>query len=250
MTARLYKLAYQMKLHQFGDWSLERWAATLAWLAAAVIVLQWLIRGRPALPLWHWFVVAVVVLFALGWPVYRRIAERHGFLVFQGTAAAVLPPPIKMDPEDKVPVRATGTFEVAEKRHFFTELEAYWRTYGSREHAVLAKAEASRFLLVGKTPADVRGMWYLFFKPQDIRGIEPGQVAYGVQSGPALRVAYMMTPYEEGKKRQKKPYKAVTVLRFSNDTDREKVWADLRYDHAEAESAPRLPGRTNGKLRL
>lgn len=248
MTARLYKLAYQLRLHRLGDWTLERWVVTLAWLAAAIILLQWLFRGRPALPVWHWLVLGLVVLFALGWPVFRRIAAARQFVVFHSSPTAVLPPGNKMDPEDKAPVRATGNFEVAEKHHFFAELEAYWRTYGSREHAVLAKAEAGRFFL-GRTPPDVRGMWYLFFKPQDVRSIEAGEAAFGNLRGPALRVAYMVTPYEEGKKRQKKPYKRVTVLRFGSEADREQVWADLRYDLAEEESHPKtMPHRSNGKL--
>ena len=37
MTARILKLAYQLRLHRVGGWALDRWAVTLAWGASVFI---------------------------------------------------------------------------------------------------------------------------------------------------------------------------------------------------------------------
>ena len=53
MIARWYRLAYQLRTHRLGDAALDVLARNLGLAAAAIILLQWVIRGRPALPTWH-----------------------------------------------------------------------------------------------------------------------------------------------------------------------------------------------------
>ncbi len=66
MTARIFKLAYQLRLHRVGGWALDRWAVTLAWGASVLILTRWAWRGQPALPAWHWLILALLLLSGAG----------------------------------------------------------------------------------------------------------------------------------------------------------------------------------------
>lgn len=228
MMARLFKLAYQLRLHRWGDAPLDIVARNLALLTAAIILIQWLVRGRPALPAWHWLVLGLVLCAALGTIVLRTWAGRAGYVVFTPQSHLSAPLPHKMTPEDKEAHFATGRFEVAEKHRYLADLAAYWRSFDTREHAVMAIQHASRFFL-GSLPADQMGMWYIFFRPEDIEEVTPGVVAFGARGRPGLRVAYRSLPPEDAKK-PRKPSREVAYLAFEDEAGRERVWADLVAD--------------------
>lgn len=228
MKARLFKLAYQMRLHRWGDTPLDILARNLAFLAAAIILIQWLLRGRPGLPAWHWLALALILFVALGTILLRTWAAHAGYVVFTPQPQLAAPAPDTMAPEDKEAHFATGRFEVAEKRGYLADLTAYWRSFGTREHAVMAIQHASRFFL-GSLPADQIGMWYIFFRPDDIEEVTPGEVAFGASRRPGLRVTYRSTPPEDAKK-PRKPAREIAYLAFENEASRERVWADLRGD--------------------
>ena len=99
-----------------------------------------------------------------------------------------------MDPADKFPLRATGQFEVEGKSHFFADLPAYWRTFATREHAIMAVVLPSRYLLLGALPDADLGMWYMFFDPQMVETIMPGDLTFGTARRPALEVSYRCPP--------------------------------------------------------
>lgn len=228
--ARVLKLAYQLRSHRFGGWTLDRWGVTLAWGTALVIVLQWLWRGRPVLPGWHWLVLALLVLGGLALLILRDWAARSRYVVFvpqSGRAAHAGRP---RAPEEKLPVRATGRFAVQTKTQFLANLQAYWRTYASREHAVLAIEVTSRFLGLGRTPDEDLGMWYIFLRPEVIQGISAGELTYGVKSAPALRITYRSTPPAIEGKRPPKPTTEMAYLAFEDEAGRDAVWADLLAD--------------------
>jgi len=228
MRARLFKLAYQMRLHRWGDTQLDVLARNLALLAAAIILIQWLLRGRPALPAWHWLALGLILFAALGLIVLRAWAARAGYVVFTPQPHLAAPASRQMAPEAKEAHFATGRFEVAEKHGYLADLTAYWRSFGTREHAVMAIQHASRFFL-GGLPADQTGMWYIFFRPEDIEEVTPGVVAFGASRRPGLRVAYRRLPPEDAKK-PRKPAREITYLAFESEAGRERVWADLIAD--------------------
>ena len=228
MTARLFKLAYQMRLHRWGDTPLDILARNLAFLAAAVILIQWLLRGRPSLPAWHWLALGLILGAALGSILLRTWAGRAGYVVFTPQPHLATPAPTKMAPEDKEAHFATGRFEVSEKHGHLANLAAYWRSFDTREHAVMAIQHASRFF-VGSLPPDQIGMWYIFFRPDDIEEVTPGVVAFGARGRPGLRVTYRSLPPEDAKK-PRKPSREVAYLAFENEAGRERVWADLIAD--------------------
>lgn len=229
MTRMLLKLAYQLQHHSLGEWALDRWGVALALLTAGVIVLQWFGRGRPPLPAWHWAVLALILLFALGLLYLRRWAGRQMYVQFSADPTAMPPAARPLAAEDKVPVRATGTFEVEGKTHFFADLLAYWRTFNSREHAVMAIVHRSRFLLLGAVPERLPGMWYIFFKPEMIEQITAGAVAFGSVRRPALRIAYR-GPATGRPRRQSQSLSRVIYLGFASEAERDQVWADLLAD--------------------
>jgi hypothetical protein len=228
--ARLYKLAYQLRMHRLGDTQLDVLTRNLAFLAAAIILIQWLLRGRPALPAWHWLTLGLILFVAFGIIALNNAAGRAGYVRFAAQPAPPPPPPLAMSPDDKEPVRATGRFEVQEKRGFLADLPGYWRTFGSREHAVMAMQGNSRFLL-GSLPPDRLGMWYAFFRPEDVEEVTAGVVVFGGDKRPGLRIAYRFVPPSDGKK-PKKPVREVLRLAFDDEAARNRVWADLLADES------------------
>lgn len=228
MTARLLKLAYQLRIHRLGDTQLDALMRNLALLAATIILIQWLLRRRPALPAWHWAVLGLILLAAFGIIALGRWAARAGYVRFTAQPERAAPQPLAMSPDDKEAIRATGRLEVQEKRGLLADLPGYWRTFGSREHAVMAKQDRSRFLVAG-LPADRLGMWYAFFRPEDIDEIRAGVVAFGGDTRPGLRIAYRSLPPSDGKK-PKKPVREALHLAFEDEAARDRVWADLLAD--------------------
>jgi hypothetical protein len=230
MTARLCRLAYQLRLHRVGGWALDRWAVTLAWGPALLILAQWFLRGQPVLPVWHWLILALVLLGGLALLILRGWAARRSYVVFAPEPALAPPAPLPLPPEVKVPLHATGRFDVEGRERLFADLTAYWRTYASREHAVLGIQHPSRFLLVGRSRPEDAGMWYAFIPPAAIAEITAGELRYGRQTSPGLRVIYRRQPPAPEGKRPPKPVTATLYLAFEDEGARERVWEDLVAD--------------------
>ena len=230
MTARIFELAYQLRLHRVGGWALDRWAVTLALGVSAFILTQWVWRGQPLLPVWHWLILALLLLSGAVVVALRGWAARRSYVVFRPEPGLVPPLPTPLDPDDKIPLRATGRFEVQGRERIFADLTAYWRTYTSREHAVLAIQHPSRFFLLGHSRDEDAGMWYAFIPPAAIGEVMPGQLRYGRQVRLGLRVVYRRQPPAREGKRPPKAVSATVYLAFENDVAREAVWADVLTD--------------------
>ncbi len=227
--AHLLKFAYQLRVHRLGRWPLDRWAITLAWGLAAALWAGWLLRGRPPLAAWHWAVLALLVLAGAGLLVLRVAGPRCGYLVFVPESRAERPVPQALAPADKVPLWATGQFGVEGRSSFLAGLQAYWRTFASREHAVMAIRHRSRFLLAGKAPEEQIGMWYIFIPADHVERIIPGRIVFGTARGPGLRVDYC-SPAAAGPFAKllwpRRPRETV-YLWFADEAARALVWADL-----------------------
>ncbi len=235
MAGELPRIAYRLRYYRLGEWALDRWGVTFSWGAAALILLAWAFHGRPAMSPWHWAILTLLILIGLallglcGWGATRS------YVAFTREAGLASPAAQALDPTDKILIHATGRFEVAGKAHFFADRLAYWRTFATREHAVMAIVHDTRFL-VGRMPEADLGMWYIFFKPADIQQITPGQVTFGRVRRPGLRVTYRHLPETPGdKKRRSRPRRPIDVathLAFESDADRSLIWADLLADVA------------------
>jgi hypothetical protein len=229
MTPLLLKLAYQLRHHTLGEWPLDRWGIGTGLVVAVGILLRWFLRGMPPTPAWHWAVLAGIILAALGLAYVRYWAGRQMYVAFAADPSSAAPAPRPLEPTDKVALHATAVFEVEGKERLFADLLAYWRTFGSREHAVMAIMHRSRFLLLGSVGERDLGMWYVFFTPAMIAAITPGTVAFGAASRPALRVAYRFTPPATGRK-PAPPVTRLVTLAFADEAGRAQVWADLLAD--------------------
>jgi hypothetical protein len=230
MTPRLLKLAYLLRHHLVGGWSLTRWTVTLAWGASALVLARWLLRGRPPLAAGHWLALALLVLGGAGLLLFERWGARRYYSVFTPESHVTAPAGNRLAPEDKVKLWATGRFEVEGKTAFFAGLLAYWRTFASREHAVMAIVHPARFLLLARRPDDQVGMWYIFFRPETISDITPGEVAFGGTRGPTLRIIYRYVPAAWQGKKPPKPVDEAVYLAFEDEEARLRVWADLLAD--------------------
>ncbi|HEY65629.1 MAG TPA: hypothetical protein G4O02_13765 [Caldilineae bacterium] len=212
--SRLLKLAYQLHRHEFSGRALDRWLGIILAVIALVWAWGWLPGG--------WWVTAVAAILLVLLIAFELWARRAAYVHFAPQDAAILAPqpekePLK--PEDKIAIRATGHFEVEGRRQFFADLQAFFRTFATREHAVIAYVPRSRFLGLGQWPSEEVGMWYIFFLPQQVIALEPGTLAFGGQQRPALRIAY------QGAKRLETVY-----LTFDSEDDRQRVQDDILWD--------------------
>jgi hypothetical protein len=138
-----------------------------------------------------------------------------------------LPPAARrLDPADKIAIYPTGQFEVEGKSAVFADLLAYWRSFASREHTIMAIVRPSRFLLLGKTAAHDIGMWYVFFTPGMITAITPGTIAFG----PTRRLALRVTYWPASGRKPPQPISRVLYIGFPDEIARQAVWADMLAD--------------------
>ena len=195
--------------------SLQRWLLVLLGVLAGAALLR-LLPGGPVLAL---LLLDIAFLLILG----QAWARRRLYVHFRADAPDSAPEVLTgLRPHDKVLVRATGLFSVDGAEAPWTDLIAYYRTFATREHAIMARRTPSRFLGFGECDPETLGMWYIFISPETLKGVTPGQLYFGRQPRPALRLDYLRRTL----KGKVKP--AAAYLSFESDAGRETVWADLR----------------------
>ena len=213
---QLFKWVYWLRRHQWNGWSLDRWLR----VALLVIGGLGLLAGGPG----GWASGLIAGALLISYFAVSVWASRNAYVEFVPDKSLGLSPlgtHAKLRPQDKVEVRATGLFEVEGRRQFFVELQAYFRTFATREHAIMALVPRSRFLWVGQWPEDELGMWYIFFLPQQVISLEAGALAFRSFPRPALRVTYRA---QKGLER--------VYLSFASEEDRRRVWDDIAHDAA------------------
>ena len=205
----ILKASYQLSRHRLGPLRLNLVPLLLA-LAGGLIWRAGGLTGAQAI---------LIILLCLALVLVMLLAKRQGFIVFhhRGTADSKMDR-IELAADEQVPIRATGLFEVRDKRRYFVEVTADFATMETREHIVMARMLDSRFL-VG-SPKDDVGWWYLFFKPFMIRDIEVGQVHFGLRARPAIKLGYET---DEGKVEP-------VYLSFDDPIQMQRVLEDLRRD--------------------
>lgn len=256
LVALLFKASYQLRHHEWAGVPLDRMAMLLLLIVAGLIAVG-LLPGRLA------GVVGCGVLL-LAMIVVTDLATRRRFVVFEQESQGVQRPlqAPRLQPMDKLLLRATGLFEVEGKEARFTDLLAYYRSFQTREHAVMAIVPPSKALLIGRWPDDQIGMWYIFFKSKEIQRIQPGQLSFGWQTRPALLVAVeQIIPaptspldvwggYRSGNQKPK-VRKQIFYLTFDSPSDRQTVLNDLLADAPSSSSSPNKPahpGRRKGHV--
>lgn len=215
----LFWVSYQLHGHDWCGWRLDIWLSVALVLLAGLAALGWLPGGLATI------VVMTVLFIAL--QIVLFWAQRHQYISFTPQALPASPgPAAALAPTDKVEGRATGRFEVEGKGQCFSEIRAYYRTFATGEHAVMAIVPPSRFLLVGAWPKCDVGMWYMFFRPEQVLQLTPGLLHFDRQPRPALRIAYQAPERRE-----------VVYLSFDDHATRQRVWCDLQKDLSESTAA-------------
>lgn len=204
----ILKVSYQLNRHRLGPLRLNLVPLVLA-LACGLLWRVGGLMGEQA---------ALIIVLCLALVSVTLLARRQGFIVFRRREFFLSPNPPELVPDEKVAIRATGLFEVRGERRYFVEVTADFATMETREHIVMARMLDSRFL-VGAPRGDV-GWWYIFFKPLMIRGIEVGQVHFGLRTRPAIKLRYRTA---EGKVEP-------VYLSFDDPLQMQRVLEDLRRD--------------------
>ncbi len=209
------KISYRLRRLRIWGQPLNRWLFFLSLLGILAVAVG-LIKSGPVTD-------ALVILVCLGLMLALLWAGRTRYLIFrraEPTSPLALANGPQLAPEEKVPVRASGHFEVSGMRRYFVEAQAYFETVATREHIIIAWTPLWSFLGLVDSPREEVGLWYAFFMPAAIQEIEVGEVHFGLQPRPALKVVY-----------QSESGSGETVhLSFDDHEQRELVLADLRRD--------------------
>jgi hypothetical protein len=231
----VYKASYQLHRHEWGGAPLDRWLA-IGLVILAGLGATGLVPGGLATVILC--AASLVLLLSL-----QAIASRHSYVLFRAEGSPALQDPAapRLNPAEKLPLHATGLFEVEDKQRAFTELSAFYRSFQTREHAVMALVPPSRLLVLASRPEREIGMWYMFFKSRELRRIEPGTLLFGTEERPALRLeverpvpARTTTAdvfgINRGDKGKSKTQRETLYLSFDSSADCEKVMSDLAAD--------------------
>ena len=210
------QLAYRLRRHLVANWPLSHWLGLALLIAGLVVLLQWWPVFWPAL------LLGLLLLFHIG---LHTWAARTRYVCFEAAAGdrveiLDLPPPPPLRKGEMVPVRVSGWFAVEGRERRYMDVKARFETVGTREHIVLGRIFASRFLGLGRWPADEVGWWYIFFLPSMIQDLRVGRLCFGGQSRLALRVTY--APDEEIEEEVYITSQDPSILR--------RVWDDLLKD--------------------
>jgi hypothetical protein len=212
LRRRLFWMSYQLRGHRWSGWRLDVWLSVALILVAGLAWLGWAPGGLAV-------VIAMAVVLLILWAAMLW-AQRHQFVTFLPQQLPASPgPTAPLMPIDKVEGRATGQFEVEGKVQRFSEIRSYYRTFATGEHAVMAIVPPSRFLLLGTWPKCDVGMWYIFFRPEQVLELRAGLLHFDGAPRPALRVAYQASDRREA-----------AYLSFDDHATRQRVWADIQKD--------------------
>lgn len=196
-----------------------RWGYILL-LGAAVV---WLMGRLPG----GWTVALLWLAGAMALAVGTRLARR-GYHVTFTARAAPLPSGELLPAAEKVPVYVTGKLGVEQKQRTFTMVPSFYRTFATREHALLCRVDERRLWGIATWTEEETGLWYAFFTARQIVDVEAGSLVYGGLTFDTLAVTYRPTPH--GSKRRREPEVTTLYLSFPDTTGHATVFADLAVE--------------------
>ena len=136
MTARLYEAGLSVANAPAGRYQDGRpGTQPRRFLAAAIILIQWLLRGRPPLPAWHWLALALILLAGLGLIVLTA-AGRPAPVMSSSPRNPPCPrrPPGRWSRRTKKLSSQQVASRCRSSARYLANLLAYWRSFGTREH--------------------------------------------------------------------------------------------------------------------
>ncbi len=138
-----------------------------------------------------------------------------------------------LSPDAKIPIYATGLFGVEKRRQPFSMLPGFFRTFATREHALLCKINPQRFWRWASWPEEELGLWYIFFQPAEIVTITTGALSFGRFAGPAVAITVQRTVTGQ----RQPPAPELILLAFCDEAGARTVLRDLLADRPELASA-------------
>ena len=186
----------------------------------------------------------------------RSHCRSRDYVQFRELATpSVTPQPLA--PRDSVPIHASGYFTVEEKSERFTWLQGYFRTFATREHAVICLVQPKRFLLAEWPEKDV-GMWYVFFFPKSVRSVRCGMVSYGRITQTCLAIEHEILIPKRGRFSRERTVLETVLLASPTEEDTRRILADLLHDREakkEEVTSPEQPNRQpdpaqNGQVKI
>ena len=213
-----YRFLYNLDHHYFAEVRLRTW---LNW-ALVILAILILLSGLPASLELAIFLLLILITLSLS----SRYARGRYYIHFIAEENPEPPAdsPAPLWPEDKLLHHASGHFHVEEKEGDWPHLIAYYRTFETREHAIMARRTPSHFLKIGELNPETLGMWYIFIPPENLLEVTPGVIYFGGSGELALRLRWRR--FDE----KNKPIEDVAFLHFTSPADRERVQADLLLD--------------------
>lgn len=224
------------------DLPTDTWQAILYQLSRQHLILapivRWIYAGLFALALiWplldlpgRWWGTASALAGASALWLVIRAARRRSFVRFTLSALPAVTP-ARLPPSYKAPVYVTGWLSVQAKVRQFASLPGYYRTFATREHALLCQARPRRFWALATWPSEEEGLWYAFFSPTQVDQVDAGELAFGRRSLPALAIQYRPAPTTDGKD-GRHPARATLYLAFTAESERSIVLADLLVERS------------------
>ncbi len=207
---------------------LLRWPQWLCFFAIAAAAIG-LLPGRL------WWIGSALILW-VGLQIIFRIRRRRDFVNFhEGSLPSISPQPLPVP--DKIPIFATGLFAVENKQQHYTWLPGFYRTFATREHALLCQVAAKPFWPIRSWPEAEQGLWYVFFTPNAIDEIRFGTLSFGHHQRPALAIHYREPVTNTDKPRPPQP--RVVYIACQQESDLLRILADLLVD-ANPISSPQV----------
>lgn len=219
---------YHLTQHEFAGQSFLRWLQILLLGLGGAGLLNWLPGG--------WLSMGAAILLVVGLAAAQRYWRSRDFVEFSPEETPLVTP-ASLPASAKLPIWASGYFSVENKHQHFTWLQGFFRTFPSREHAVICLKQPTTHLGIGKSSANETGMWYSFFKPEEVEEVRWGEIRFGRERLMGLSIAYRVHIPKRGWLQPEKNVRKYTYLACPDEKDARAILADLLYDRYEEEVA-------------
>lgn len=219
--------AYYLSRHLFAGAPLARWLL----IGMILVIPGWRMAGLIG----GWWIAVPVILawgIAVGW---LRHWHRQDYIRFVPSIPPTVSPEA-LDPQDKIPIYVTGYFSVEGKSQRFTWLPGFFRTFATREHALMCQVAPRVSAGIGHWPEDELGLWYIFFQPEEIQELAWGNLHFGSRPEPAIAVTYHRIIPRQGRFRPERTVKEVIYIVGEGEDDGQRILADLEYDRMQIAS--------------
>ena len=181
--------------------------------------------------------IGVLLLLALiAFYVQFFIQRRADFVRFAAQTSSQ-PTPAILPVQDKVAIYVTGECSVEGKRRRFSCLPGFYRTFATREHALLCQVRDRRIFGIASWDSAEVGLWYVFFHPATIRKIEIGNLFYSNQAMPTVAIHYLATVKVNKNGEAEKTAVQTVFVSTLDPSELERIVADLLVDAPKQEAA-------------